>query len=354
LDLIRGVAAQAVLVGHAMVFLDIYPAADDSHPLLIQNGGVLVFFVLSGFLISYTVEQKRESAQYTFKTYVADRFVRIFTAYAPALVFILAIDLVFQAIRGPERYPFASAFDLKTFAGNALMLQDFPVWEFLPRLPLHFETRITSFGSGRPLWTVAIEWWMYLLYGFLVFRSDLRSSAVVKALAFVVLLIVPLWNIGGRGNGLTFVWFAGVAVCLLRNSKLGRLRSVEAAVIAGILALASAWRLRLAHLDVYEPLFAALLAAIFLFGLIALRSVEVRGHGISARVIRRVADYSFSLYLVHYSLLVFIAEYKANISRWWLFPLALVACNAVAYAFAGLTEFHHKSVRASLARRFGV
>lgn len=354
LDLVRGVAAQVVVVGHALIFFKIYPVDGNTHPFLIQNAGVVVFFVLSGFLISYTVAQKRSSPRYTFRTYFVDRFVRIFTAFAPALLFILAFDLVFKAVFGAAAYSFKDAFDAKTFAGNALMIQDFPLWEVLPRLPLHLDARITSFGSGRPLWTVAIEWWMYLLYGFLIFRREIRLPLVAKTLILAGLLVVPLWNIGGRGNGLTFVWFAGVAVFLLRDSKLAAIRPRDALVTIGILSAGALWRLRLSSLDVYDPLFAAFLAAMLLFGLVALRQVQVRHDTVGARVIRRVADYSFSLYLIHYSVLVFLAEYNGRAGRWPLFLTGLIASNVVAYAFAMVTEFHHKTLRASLAARFRI
>ena len=39
--------------------MEIYPGPGDAHPLHVQNGGVVVFFVLSGFLNYYTVFPKR-------------------------------------------------------------------------------------------------------------------------------------------------------------------------------------------------------------------------------------------------------------------------------------------------------
>ena len=62
LDLTRVLAAQAVLIGHILSY--IYPISD------LQNGAVLVFFFLSGYLISMSLETKRLQKQYSFKQFL--------------------------------------------------------------------------------------------------------------------------------------------------------------------------------------------------------------------------------------------------------------------------------------------
>jgi hypothetical protein len=49
------------------------------------------------------------------------------------------------------------------------MLQDFP------GLP------ITSFGSARPFWMLAIEWWIYLFVGAVFFFIVKKKSAMLLA-----------------------------------------------------------------------------------------------------------------------------------------------------------------------------
>ena len=355
LDLVRGLAAQAVVVGHALAFMEIYPGPGDAHPLHVQNGGVVVFFVLSGFLISYTVFQKRSRAEYNLTTYLGDRFCRIGTAYLPALVFIAVLDVLYIRTFGVEQYQFGNALDLKTLVGNIVMLQDHPVWDlFRNRLRVVPTGTITSFGSGRPLWTVAIEWWLYMFYGIVIFWASVAGGKIGRLTLLCLLLIVPLYNIGGRGNGLTLIWFSGACILLLRDTKLGRLRPKVALAVVGAVILAIVQRSRVVELEMYDPVLGSLFAVVILFVLIALRGVQILPNGLPVRCIRFIADYSFSLYLVHYSVLLFVVGFRLRVGSWPLFAVAVTASNLVAILFASLTEFHHRKLRVLLHHRFGI
>jgi peptidoglycan/LPS O-acetylase OafA/YrhL len=83
--------------------------------------------------------------------------------------------------------------------GNIFMLQDYPGFLFLP------DFSISSFGSARPFWTLAIEWWIYLSFGYLILvflKKDKLSLLNILILLFFS--VVPVFNlIIGRGNGLT-------------------------------------------------------------------------------------------------------------------------------------------------------
>ena len=77
LDLARGISAQAVLLGHDL------SAVGYQHPkLLFQNLGVVVFFILSGMLVTRSVMNKPDG--YRFADYLIDRGARIFVPYVPA------------------------------------------------------------------------------------------------------------------------------------------------------------------------------------------------------------------------------------------------------------------------------
>jgi len=158
LDFIRLFAAQLVVLGHTLSFFHIR----DDMPY-IQNSGVVIFFVLSGLIISYTVFFKSE-INYSFKQFFIERFARIYTGLLPSLLFIALIDYVIRT-QHPESYIYGDAYNIKTFIGNILMLQDYQYigHYFVSYIPDSLQ--ITSFGSGRPLWTLAIEWWLYMCFG---------------------------------------------------------------------------------------------------------------------------------------------------------------------------------------------
>jgi peptidoglycan/LPS O-acetylase OafA/YrhL len=96
LDLIRLSAAQAVCVGHAISFFGVAKTFQPPNFPWIQNVAVQVFFVLSGFVIAFTLVERGRDENYGFRQYLADRFARIYSAYVPSLVAIAAIDSAVQ------------------------------------------------------------------------------------------------------------------------------------------------------------------------------------------------------------------------------------------------------------------
>ncbi len=153
LDVMRIIATWSVLVGHACSFFKFSIFKDQTYFPYIQNIGVILLFLISGFLTLYSLQ----SGKYGFRSYIHNRICRIWIPYIFALVFVCTLDgLVILVI--PEVYDYYNAYNFKTFMGNILFMQDIPqagVW-------------VTSFGSGRQFWTLAVEWWYYLCAGYIL------------------------------------------------------------------------------------------------------------------------------------------------------------------------------------------
>lgn len=64
LNLLRFAAAQAVCVGHAISFFKIAPGFQPPQFPYIQNLGVMIFFVLSGFVIAYVLVRGLSDSRY--------------------------------------------------------------------------------------------------------------------------------------------------------------------------------------------------------------------------------------------------------------------------------------------------
>ena len=123
LDIIRISAALFVLVGHSFSFYQLSILKDQAFFPYIQNIGVVLFFLLSGFLSAYTLTNKNKNHDYCFKEYFIHKVLRVYKEYLPALFLIAIIDAISIFING-ERYAYYQAFNIKQFIGNLLMLHN--------------------------------------------------------------------------------------------------------------------------------------------------------------------------------------------------------------------------------------
>lgn len=106
---------------------------------------VIVFFVLSGFVIKYTYEKSKDKS---FRNYFLRRFIRL---YIPLVIIFLMGYLIKCYHEGAMVPP-----ELKTLLGNIFMLQD--VYSLKPHV-----VSGTYMGNGV-LWSLSYEWWFYMLF----------------------------------------------------------------------------------------------------------------------------------------------------------------------------------------------
>ncbi|WP_298953105.1 acyltransferase [uncultured Nonlabens sp.] len=337
LDLIRGVSAQVVVLGHGISFFAIFPLLQQPYFPELQSISVLIFFLLSGFLISYsTIRKKTKIKSYNIKYYMADRFSRIFSAFVPSLLFVVLIDFLSQKIN-PESYSYSSAYNIKTLFGNLLMLQDFPLFFFLP------EKFITSFGSARPFWTLAIEWWIYLFFGYLILVIFNNNKSRIKLSNIILLLIVsivPMFNlIMGRGHGLTIYWIFGLLVYVVSSSNfLDEIKQnfkIFSLFIIVMFALLRAYF----QMDAYDPIFAFLLAIALWLIIDIFKGINFSERMIN--IINFISSYSFTLYLIHYSILDFLhTHFSSFINSYALFVFGFFISNIISIALGRFTEIN--------------
>lgn len=368
LDLLRGFAAQLVLLGHIYSMV-LFPG----ETLGLGDLGVIIFFILSGFLISYTSLSKVSRGNYSFSAYLTDRFFRIFVPYIPAVVLILLLDSYVYNYTNNRVY--FEHYGIKDLLATLGMLQQHPVGLFFDKLLGISQVKLSTFGSARPLWTVAIEWWLYVVFGLALFFSWNSRHWLILLVAFLVSAIVPLFNsVAGTGQGLSLLWI--LMACLayfylqsgemvqerlseyLRNSYRHRFLFV---LFLGILFLLMTTRFFwISYIEpgfVFErPIFYdfnlyVLIAIILITVFIALGSVQTEER---CRSVMFVADYSYSLYLIHYTLIFFLLSVGFSLEgKMENLLLYYVLCNFVAVAFWWVFERNHYRVKSAFMNMFG-
>jgi peptidoglycan/LPS O-acetylase OafA/YrhL len=211
---------------------------------------------------------------------------------------------------------------------------------------------ISSFGSARPFWTLAIEWWIYMAFGWIALRNRARSG-IVFFVVLAVLAVVPAYNIlGGRGNGLGLVWIFGATLCLIAsNRRISEIRTDTLALAAIGFGTLSVILLR-STLEPYDPKYAALFGASLLCAVLAVDRVRWKAPAALAGAVRFIANYSFTLYLLHYSILDLMVHHRVVGEPLGDFVLAVVVTNLVSIAVAYFTEFKHRAFAGWLKRKF--
>lgn len=356
LNIIRIIAAWMVLVGHCFFAYQKTIFKNQKYFPALQNIGVVALFMLAGFLSAYSIGKKKDNSQYNFIIYLIEKICRLWSGLLPALIFIAAIDGM-TISTDPEKYLYFENYNFRTFIGNIFFLQNYlsvPNGTILEELT---RFNFASFGSGRPLWTLSVEWWIYIAVGFLFFV--LIPSIRQKSLDFfkIILLIVVSWQsiefLIGRETvakaNLTFFFLIGFLICLIYHSLSENqnktyqnpffvkmilvVTSFAMIVIVGFLVK-----------NAYNLLF-VLIFGVFFLSIVLLG--ETRTWAITRKmsgVTSFLASYTYSLYLVHYSVINFVAFNMSTLTKVQQFWLSFIISHFVAIVMYYLFERHSRKL----------
>jgi peptidoglycan/LPS O-acetylase OafA/YrhL len=184
LDLVRVVAAFMVPLCHFGLARNIEPSLAVFAPFEFWgHQAVVVFFVLSGFVISHAVA----SRDVTFQSYGASRLSRIYSVVVPCLALTILFDQVGQHV----------ARGIYTIDGA----QDNPLTRIVVCLTmLNQSWRHVGMFSNVSFWSMCCEFWFYMLFAVGWFSHGRRRviyGVIVGGLAGpVILLLMPIWLMG--------------------------------------------------------------------------------------------------------------------------------------------------------------
>jgi peptidoglycan/LPS O-acetylase OafA/YrhL len=359
LDVARALAALVVMASHLRkILLGDYK---DFHHLgllwrpfyFVTNLGreaVIVFFVLSGFLISKSVCNLAVSSRWSWRSYAIKRLSRLWMVLVPALVLTLLLDHLGMR-SSPALYagrlnpvlgsmPLTSAsYAPSTFIGNILFLQ---------------EVAVPSFGSDTPLWSLANEFWYYVLFPLFYFSMRTYYKLPVRITLFALASTLCLGPLRQQAP-LGLVWLLGYLVLLSlpyirRCSKLSRIGIASGAALGLVLALVyfeSTGTFAGGSEFILGFLFASLLGVLTTFRLARF----------GTRLATFVASFSYTLYVIHLPLFAFLtsvllhsARLAPNMSGLAAYGACFFAAIVCAYVMSLLFERNTARVQATLLR----
>ena len=337
LDLLRFLAAFAVCFGHGVLAFGLYPLIRPPHWPWMQNLAVLFFFWLSGFVIAHTLAERRGQPGYGLRRYLVDRFARIYSGLVPALFFVALVDYL-QLTYGPpnpQTSNYQAFHNMKVFLGNLAMLQYWPGPG--PSVP--------AFGSGGQVWTLSIEFHIYMFVGSLFFLGARRSGVAAVLLMVLSYPVIERYFAGSLsqnvGTGLVSLWLLGFAsYSLARNGIFNHVPTWGLAA-STILVLTVFLKKCIPELEYDMSLY-----PLFSFGLLLMTVAFSRVWIIATRpgairVIDRLAGYSFSLYLLHLTVIWAFQSFWTGGPQLGLL-LSVALANVLAFGIASVTETRHR------------
>jgi len=366
IDAARWIAALAVLLQHTGPMINISDYNVGHHEpgvyvwwFLAEFGhqAVVVFFVISGFLVGGAVLQRLRGSTPFLRNYFIDRFSRIYIVFAPVLLYGFVLDSI-----GRRLFPNSVIYEHPSFEGvfapvNMLtaLLQQQQIWA-------------TQAGTNSALWSLACEMWYYIIFALILlplsgaYSKTARLAACVCGMALLVVLSIPK---GFFLFGL-LVWTLGALIGLARAPLIASKWVSLAIFIVAEATIRFAVR---SHTYLDHPILSyvvdAVTAASFANLLLTLRFSMDSGFSFCRWPIhRRLSDFSYSLYASHQPMALFVwagaAYFLGN--TWhtllptplhWGVTFALVAITLVAgYCFSIVTEARTDTLRKFLRALF--
>lgn len=284
LDTLRIGAALIVLVYHMyMHWLPTHGTTD----LLAKyaHGGVVVFFVLSGYVIAYTTIQRNRGG----KQYMLARFSRLYSIVIPALAVTAFVELTLL-ITDPEL--------------SASMTRGATVPRYL--LSMFLSNEIWFFSAAPPIngpfWSLSYEFWYYIIFGLFFFKNKSIKWLIAGLFACVfagpkILLMMPIWLFGY----LSYKYSPSI------KKSSSWLLFVLFLVTAGVsIILLPAWPGKLGNAPLF---FSGQFITDTITGIFIALSLTVMPTGGTSvakivRPIRKAADLTFPIYVLHFPLLI--------------------------------------------------
>jgi peptidoglycan/LPS O-acetylase OafA/YrhL len=301
LDSVRGFSSLIVLIGHAnQVFVTPIQSGHSVFVGFFTQFAVMVFFSLSGFLIGTSIFRNiHRNQQFRVDQYAYDRALRI---YPPLMAATLLMIILWKL----APYAFPSGTSLFAEASNELARTGIvtSTKEIVGSLFFLNGFKTATPGPNGPLWSLSYEIWYYVFAG-LVFMIPHR-----KTLAILLLVVaIYLTHKNHHFIMLSTVWIAGLA--LAKYHQAGQLPSaktlrVAAAVFgaAAIVAIVGVLQLSPGHSVWLTPLNYFMVASGMWFT--AILAMVIQGTVSLPTFFHKSAAYSYTLYIVHFPLMLMI------------------------------------------------
>jgi peptidoglycan/LPS O-acetylase OafA/YrhL len=339
LNYIRWISALMVIIGHLRSFLFVSFSQVEQKTYIVKmfytatgfgHQAVIIFFVLSGYLVGGGVINKYKLRLTDYTDYFIKRFARVYTVLIPALIIGLILDN-FGYILFPELYT-------NKYQISAMNFDAYKNLNFQVLLGNIFNTQtilVDPLGTNGPLWSLSNEWSYYVLFVFLFINN------LTRVLFLLLISIIGFYNISILIFG--FVWIIGALFVLIDRQILHRYVSTVALLV--ILAISRKYH------GYYIDFSIGLSIVLVINSLRYSNPVKASGPILLKDFNKKMADFSYSSYLFHFPFLVFtisvlnfnsvnILQMQPNIDNIAIYLIVLILIYLFSFGMYMLFERH--------------
>jgi peptidoglycan/LPS O-acetylase OafA/YrhL len=319
---------------------------------------VMIFFVVSGYLVGGTAIARSRSRGFDLVDYAAKRTSRIYTVLVPALLVGGALDFVgVHFFNASELYTngahneriagffaIAGKLDIATLLGNLLMLENILT---------------THLGTNSPLWSLVYEWWYYCMFAAAMLLATNRAIIwrVLSGIALAAMCVFLPHELVAW----VLVWAVGVGAALYAATPGWKPAPWLGYCVFAIVLISirlTEHTVVTTHEDSVASTFARALAVALAYAFLLLAYHEPGSPLPMAATNETLAKFSYTLYLVHFPMIVFCVCFlhdrfgisflqSPSIASVGYFLGLLAFVIAYAFLFSQLTERHTGRVRAA-------
>ena len=364
LDALRGAAALMVVWYH---FFEGFAFAEGTAITTFNHGhlGVDLFFMLSGFVISYAYDDRWQSShnRLTLKEFFKRRLIRLH----PMLIMGAVIGLITFLLQGGVKWDGTATPISWSLVALVLTMFFIPAY---PGAPYDLRGNGEMYSLNGPSWSLFFEYIGNILYALIIRRLSTCVLAILTAILGVAWCWFATTDVSGYdmiGIGWTLdtVNFWGGMLRMLFPFSLGMLmaRNFKPVKIKGIFWIAWAVLFGLFSLPAFAKCGAVSVNGLYEFACILFvfpaivwftASGETTGK-VSSAFCKFLGDISYPLYIVHYPIMylfyAWLIEHKLyTLGETWPVVIMVFAIN-IALAYACL-KLYDEPVRRWLTKRF--
>jgi peptidoglycan/LPS O-acetylase OafA/YrhL len=325
LQIFRGIAAIMVVVHHSVGSLKYYHRLDNSFINIVGalgKYGVDFFFVLSGFIISYSSYFKVKQSN-AFKNYVINRVLRIYIPYLPIGIFMLILYSILPSFSSVQR-------------------------------PISVLTSLTLFPSGSPAlsvaWTLTFEIIFYILFSIIFFSRKLWNYFIVFWIISILvfnLYFIPKQNIAFNPvvrtifslYNLEFLLGYFLSLLILKQIRLNKYLILVLIFIVAVMFFYCSYFM-ISYYKFFNNTLVAIIVFFTLYYYLNYYNFEIR----KKAIFMLIGNATYSIYLIHNPVQMIIIKFLPKSNAWpygvLVILFVLLICCIVGYTYYRVFEVY--------------